>query len=416
MNKSSDERFDWVDTHFLDAKKIALFYVDLLERVVDGEKISRTSQVKAFAREKLSLNLSTNVADGLFYAGSNRVIPGPIYRMGLEPRIGAWKALPRNVALDYLNGMRTRISELDSLPTVPSEYYRSGSGKFLTPMTQELLAGREIDSITTSDFLEKGLLYSRKDLGELFGIGVEGLSTGVFKPRNHQSIWLFVTRKKTPDRTQYHDNLRGSILEWDGQEKGLTDKMIINHARDGIEILLFYREKRNQFPNFGFIFEGEFEYLHHIKGKPSKFHLRRVLIPDELNEADVEIESEAQEFIEGRKRFVYKTEYERDPKIRNATIRIHGFRCMVCDFDFEEFYGVLGRGYIQAHHLIPISASDGPRSVDPKTEIAVVCSNCHSMIHRDRKFAIPLDVLKGIVEKQRINHQCNNTSGTENKL
>jgi len=105
--------------------------------------------------------------------------------------------------------------------------------------------------------------------------------------------------------------------------------------------------------------------------------------------------------VEGKKKTAKRNVYERDSKIKRATIKIHGLRCMVCGFDFEEFYGLLGHGHIIAHHLTPVSEFEGLRKVDPETDMAVVCSNCHSMIHQDKGYTIPLDVLKAIVEKQR---------------
>jgi NAD(P)-dependent dehydrogenase (short-subunit alcohol dehydrogenase family) len=46
--------------------------------------------------------------------------------------------------------------------------------------------------------------------------------------------------------------------------------------------------------------------------------------------------------------------------------------------------GELGKGYIEAHHKIPLSKlpRDGFVRLSAQDEFAVVCSNCHSMIHR----------------------------------
>lgn len=51
-----------------------------------------------------------------------------------------------------------------------------------------------------------------------------------------------------------------------------------------------------------------------------------------------------------------------------------------CGFDFEARYGNLGRGYAQVHHLIPLASLDGPTRVRLE-DLAVVCANCHVMIH-----------------------------------
>lgn len=69
--------------------------------------------------------------------------------------------------------------------------------------------------------------------------------------------------------------------------------------------------------------------------------------------------------------------------------------CQVCGFSFFENYGELGDGYIEAHHIFPIS--ELKEETETKTEdIALVCSNCHRMLHRRRPW-INLKDLKTIL-------------------
>lgn len=57
--------------------------------------------------------------------------------------------------------------------------------------------------------------------------------------------------------------------------------------------------------------------------------------------------------------------------------------CQICSFDFSVRYGELGSDYIEAHHIKPVSEmKDGERT--NIEDIIMVCSNCHSMIHRKR--------------------------------
>jgi 5-methylcytosine-specific restriction enzyme A len=57
-------------------------------------------------------------------------------------------------------------------------------------------------------------------------------------------------------------------------------------------------------------------------------------------------------------------------------------RCEVpgCGFDFEQKYGSLGRGFAHVHHLKPLAEFDGPVMVTLE-ELAVICANCHTMVH-----------------------------------
>lgn len=74
-------------------------------------------------------------------------------------------------------------------------------------------------------------------------------------------------------------------------------------------------------------------------------------------------------------------------------------RCDVCNFSFKEFYGEAGEGFIEAHHLIPISqlTNSSPTKLN---EIALVCSNCHRMIHKGK----PIFTLEQV--KKKIKHNC----------
>jgi hypothetical protein len=55
--------------------------------------------------------------------------------------------------------------------------------------------------------------------------------------------------------------------------------------------------------------------------------------------------------------------------------------CEVCQTDFFKIYGELGNGFIEAHHKIPVAKLDG-KTLTFIDDLALVCSNCHRMLHR----------------------------------
>jgi 5-methylcytosine-specific restriction protein A len=76
---------------------------------------------------------------------------------------------------------------------------------------------------------------------------------------------------------------------------------------------------------------------------------------------------------------------ERNPKLRQQKITAVlaaglAIACEVCAFDFETIYGERGRQYIEVHHRTPLHASGRQRT--RLTDLALLCSNCHRMIHR----------------------------------
>lgn len=55
--------------------------------------------------------------------------------------------------------------------------------------------------------------------------------------------------------------------------------------------------------------------------------------------------------------------------------------CEICSFDFGKCYGDHGRGFIEAHHIKPVSTLISGE-VTKLSDLVLVCSNCHRMLHR----------------------------------
>lgn len=78
--------------------------------------------------------------------------------------------------------------------------------------------------------------------------------------------------------------------------------------------------------------------------------------------------------------------------------------CEICQFDFEKTYGYDGRDFIEGHHTIAVSEMPPEYKTKPE-EIALLCSNCHRMIHKKRPWLTMKD-LKKLLNK-KINAQEN---------
>jgi predicted HNH restriction endonuclease len=85
-------------------------------------------------------------------------------------------------------------------------------------------------------------------------------------------------------------------------------------------------------------------------------------------------------------------------ELRSADGRLH---CKVCDFDFLKVYGERGRDYIEIHHLEPVHTYEIEGRKQELTEalkkLVPLCSNCHSMIHRERNNLFSVEKLREIV-------------------
>ena len=105
---------------------------------------------------------------------------------------------------------------------------------------------------------------------------------------------------------------------------------------------------------------------------------------------------------EGKSIAFYGERYERQKALREAAIKIHGYTCSVCGFDYSKFYGLIGKDYIEVHHLKPLNL--GKQTPDPKTDMISVCANCHRMIHRKKYETLTPDELKNMIRDAKNNH------------
>jgi hypothetical protein len=96
--------------------------------------------------------------------------------------------------------------------------------------------------------------------------------------------------------------------------------------------------------------------------------------------------------MEGEEFLVLSRRQTRDAKLRDMKIAAAQkaspdgrLRCEVpgCNFDFEERYGDIGKGFAHVHHLRPLSTASQARETR-LSELVIVCANCHAMIHRGK--------------------------------
>lgn len=70
--------------------------------------------------------------------------------------------------------------------------------------------------------------------------------------------------------------------------------------------------------------------------------------------------------------------------------------CEACGFDFEKRYGAHGRGFIEAHHVEPLSKRKGVDEATTAADFAMLCANCHRMVHHGGG-CLTLDALKSLI-------------------
>ncbi len=103
---------------------------------------------------------------------------------------------------------------------------------------------------------------------------------------------------------------------------------------------------------------------------------------------------------EGAARIIQVNGYERNPKNREAAIKIHGTRCKGCEKKMEEMYGEIAKGLIHIHHVKPLAAAHRGRSksINIRRDLKPLCPNCHAVVHR-RNPPLSIDELKKWIKR-----------------
>lgn len=119
---------------------------------------------------------------------------------------------------------------------------------------------------------------------------------------------------------------------------------------------------------------------------------------DNDSELDGSIHYDIEEAPEGRLLTRTHVFRERSPRLVAAKVesalKAHGkLECEVCKFDYSRKYGAHGAGYIECHHTLPL-ATLLPGTKTKLKDLALVCSNCHRMLHRKKKWLSIEDLQK----------------------
>lgn len=106
-------------------------------------------------------------------------------------------------------------------------------------------------------------------------------------------------------------------------------------------------------------------------------------------------------FEEGGVIFQLHRRKERNPKAvqrkRETVLARKGkLTCEACDFDFIDVYGALGTGFAECHHRTPLATLVKAHRTR-LSELAILCANCHRMIHRSSPM-LSVEELRQLIE------------------
>ncbi|MCA0132606.1 HNH endonuclease [Winogradskyella alexanderae] len=120
----------------------------------------------------------------------------------------------------------------------------------------------------------------------------------------------------------------------------------------------------------------------------------------------IEDDDDQESFTVKEGKVIYKLHkhIERNSKINKKKKEIYlkkysKLDCEVCGFDFYKKYGELGNGFIECHHRTPLHDIN-EESETSMEDLALVCANCHRMLHRGLD-SFTVQELKNIIEAKK---------------
>ena len=115
---------------------------------------------------------------------------------------------------------------------------------------------------------------------------------------------------------------------------------------------------------------------------------------------NIDLTEDDLEFPEGKEKLRKHILRERNPNLvfqakKRFKEKFGKLFCEVCKFVFADKYGKVGEDFIEAHHAKPISQMVETEKTKI-SDLVMVCSNCHRMLHRSRPW-ISKDEVKSLL-------------------
>lgn len=239
-----------------------------------------------------------------------------------------------------------------------------------------------------------GEKYRRRDVYSVIGIP-EDTKGGVWDTgyARHENDWFIFCNVGIAGRTghDYANQWIGDDLKWYGKTTShLGQPSIQAMLNRENNTYVFWRESNEQ----PFIFAG----IGISKAVRDSIPVEIIWTfdnddyPDEVNVTEPILR-------EGSLKKVTVNAYERNRLARNLCIEHYGVSCSVCNFNFEEVFGEIGKVFIHVHHLKLLSEIGEEYVIDPIEDLRPVCPNCHSMIHK-RKPPFAIDELQALLNQR----------------
>lgn len=104
-------------------------------------------------------------------------------------------------------------------------------------------------------------------------------------------------------------------------------------------------------------------------------------------------EDQVGQILEGIARERTVISRSRSQKLRQSALERSKGICEACGIDFSLLFDGKGQRVLQVHHKQQLALQNVPKLTSPD-DLAVVCANCHVIIHSDSDHAMPVHILR----------------------
>ena len=240
-------------------------------------------------------------------------------------------------------------------------------------------------------------LYSRKQIRKLIGLSENIGGPWTTGYASHDGAWYLFVNIGVPGRTghDYNNFWQDGYLHWYAKNRTTIHQAEIKRIISSSRVHIFTRTESDR----PFFYEGRGIVKSVEDTTPVKFIWQIDQSTDEIHFADELRESD--KYIEGALKRIVVNAFERDQKARRACLDFYGYSCAVCMFNFEDFYGEIGKDFIHVHHLKPLSEIGESYKVDPVADLRPLCPNCHAMIHSKQK-VYTIEEIRSLIEHRKL--------------
>ncbi len=197
-------------------------------------------------------------------------------------------------------------------------------------------------------------------------------------------------------------------MHWDAQSSGTTirPEVTVKLESEWTRFLATRGIVQPSAPDRGTLLEEEEDIWRELSSDRAELRKLANVITNSVSTTKIEdnnISPEEEDFPEGKVLYRLHRTRERNrelvKKAKDKRKKEAGvLKCDVCQFNFFEKYGDIGADYIECHHTKPVSELEDSDKTQLK-DIALVCANCHRMLHRKRPW-LSIEQLKGLLKSR----------------